>query len=267
MKRSNSTLVTLPVLAVAAALAGCQAEPTGGLVLAPSGESGGGETGGETPPGPTPGGEDEPVGAEGFAAGEDNTFSHMDDLSDGGAKDPFEILEQRQEEGPPEIRVRLHSCRKLQIRALRNLLEGFGVNLAAEAEPDTAGELVAKGGDALGAANYASRTGEALVWTNAGATKLQDVFVQAAPEIIAAFEANAVPHCQIDGVAPKIFDAADRCNIDALSCLIGRPARADHVAICDHLVQTAKNGAGASDVAKAKAIAVAALLGAAHSCE
>ena len=36
--------------------------------------------------------------------------------------DPFEVLKQREEEGPPEIRARLHSCQKLQVRALRNTL-------------------------------------------------------------------------------------------------------------------------------------------------
>ena len=45
------------------------------------------------------------------------------------------------------------------------------------------------------------------------------------------------------------------------TCLIGRPATADHIAICNSAV------AQASDVETGKKIAVATLLSAAHSCE
>src|SRR5688572_15221640 len=57
-----------------------------------------------------------------YSAGVDNTHDHFNDLGANGARDPFDILAQRQEEGPPEIRTRLHSCQKLQIAAVRSLL-------------------------------------------------------------------------------------------------------------------------------------------------
>ena len=123
-------------------------------------------------------------------------------------------------------------------------------------------KLVSDGADALGAANYASRTGEARTWTNSGATKLQDIFVMAAPEII-----NALPnveHCQVDGVGVEMFNETEElveCNEDAVSCLIGKPATEEHLAICDAAIM------GATNIDKGKEIAVAALLAGAHTCE
>jgi len=67
--------------------------------------------------------------------------------------------------------------------------------------------------------------------------------------------------CQVDGAGPQVFDENNKCVEDAVTCLIGRPATADHVAICNSLVQQA------SDVETGKKIAVATLLSAAHSCE
>ena len=197
-------------------------------------------------------------GSSDTAGGQDNTHDHMPGLGT-DTRDPFDVLAQRQEEGPPEVRSRLHSCQKPQIAALRRMLASFGVDLDATGNPDPAGELLAKGSDALGGANYNARTGEAITWTNSGATKFQDIFIMAAPEIIAALP--TVEHCQIDGVGPEMFDEEDRCNPDAISCLIGRPATEEHVAICSSIV------GAASSPAKGKAIAVAALLAAAHTCE
>jgi hypothetical protein len=153
----------------------------------------------------------------------------------------------------------MHSCQKVTYTTLDAILRGFGVDMDATGDPPTAGQLFKAGGGALGVANYDARVGEAIVWTAAGAAKLFDIFVQAAPEIIANLP--TVPQCQIDGVGPAMFDDDDRCNEDAVTCLIGRPATADDLAICTSLVTSA------SDVEKGKTIAVAALLSAAHSCE
>jgi len=194
---------------------------------------------------------------------EENTFDHMASLSaDGAGTDPWAIAAQRQEEGPPEIRTRMHSCQKMQISTLKNILSDLGVDLGAtsgQGQPPTAGELINGGGTALGQANYPARTGEALVWTAAGAAKQFDIFVQAAPEVIANLP-NA-PACQVNGAGPTMFNADDTCNEDAITCIIGKPATDEHVAICNNLVKSA------SDTDKGKAIAVATLLAAAHSCE
>ena len=191
--------------------------------------------------------------------GELNTFNHMADLGASGGRDPFDILAQRQEEGPPEVRTRLHSCQKVQITALRNLLVSLGVDLQKKSNPPSAAELLADGTGALGAANYDARVGETLVWSSAGAAKLFDIFVQAAPEIIENLP--SAPQCQIDGVGPEVFDAQGNCNADAISCMTGRPASQEHVDICSNLVKSA------TDLETGKKIAVATMLSAAHTCE
>ncbi len=249
MKLMRIAFFSAPLL-IAAAI-GCQAKAPGGIILGGSDSVVGQHSGSDDP---TDG-----ASVQTPAAGSENTFDHFDDLSENGGKDPFEVLAQRQEEGPPEVRTRLHSCQKLRIATLRNMLQSFGVNLAATGNPDPAGELLAKGSEALGGANFAARTGEALTWSNSGATKLHDIFVQAAPEIIAAMP--NLDQCKVGGVGVEMFDDKNHCNEDAVSCLIGKPATAEHLAICNEAVSSA------SDVNKGKAIAVAALLGAAHSCE
>jgi len=214
----------------------------------------------------TIGGADDKKGTrpEDTVGGEMGTFDHLASLGADEARDPLEIAKQHQEEGDPEVRTRLHSCQKMQITALRNILTDFGVDLEAEAngnDPKTAGQLLAEGTTALGAANYAARMGEDLVWTAAGAAKQFDIFVQAAPEIIAAMP--TLPQCMKDGATegPQMFESNNSCNEDAVTCLIGRPASADHMAICKSLVSSASN------LDKGKAMAVATLLSAAHSCE
>jgi hypothetical protein len=203
---------------------------------------------------------EDPTQAPGlYVGGEKNTFSHQSELGGNGVRDPFDILAQRQEEGPPEVRTRLHSCQKLQYATLRNVLVSFGVDINATANPPAAGELFKGGAGALGAANYDARIGEPVVWSSAGAAKLFDIFVQAAPEIIANMP--NVDQCKAEGMGAQMFDDKDQCTPDGISCLIGRPATASHVTICSSLVKSA------SSIDVGKKIAVATLLSAAHSCE
>ena len=194
-----------------------------------------------------------------YAGGEDNTFNHVADLGAGIARDPFDILAQRQEEGPPEVRTRLHSCQKIQYGTLRNILISLGVDMDKTSTPPSAGQLWKDAAGALGAANYDARVGETILWSSAGAAKLFDIFVQAAPEIIANLP--NVDQCKIDGTGPAVFDDKNQCNPDAVSCLIGRPATPEHLAICNSMVKAS------SDIETGKKIAVATMLSAAHSCE
>ena len=54
----------------------------------------------------------------------------------------------------------------------------------ATSTPPSAGELFESGKGALGAPNYAARIPESSVLSSAGATRLFDIFMRAAPEII-----------------------------------------------------------------------------------
>jgi hypothetical protein len=207
-----------------------------------------------------------PEGGAGAAEG-DGHFQHSPDLGANRARDPFEILEARQEEGAPEVRARLHSCQKLQIAALRSLLSGLGVAVDVPAQeegasdngPLSAAVLLQEGRPALGAADYDARVGERIGWTTAGATKLFDIFVQAAPEIIANMP--VAPLCADGAGGPAMFDDQGRCNRDAVTCLIGFPATEEHLVACENVVESA------TAPERGKEIAVAALLSAAYSCE
>jgi hypothetical protein len=194
-----------------------------------------------------------------YNGGTKNTFDHFADLGAEGARDPFDILAQREEEGPAEVRTRLHSCQKIPYATLKNILVSLGVDMDKTSDPPSAGQLYNSGAGALGVANYDARVGETLVWSAAGAARLFDIFVQAAPEIIANIE--SADHCKVNGVGTPMFDVEDRCNADAVSCIIGRPATSQQIEVCSHLVKSA------SDITKGKNIAVATMLSAAHSCE
>jgi len=194
---------------------------------------------------------------------EDNTFDHFN-----GPGDPFEILKQHLEEGPPEIRGRLHSCSKIPYSSLGEFLKSRGVNLDATAgagQPKTAGQIYKEGKDSLGTANYAAREPEAYFHTTAGATKLFDIFVQAAPEIIANIQ--NVPACQIGGVGKPMFDTTTgECVFESLSCIIGRPAKSQDIKLCNTMLQHAAPG-NQADLDLKRRITVAAFLSAAHTCE
>jgi hypothetical protein len=58
-----------------------------------------------------------------------------------------------------------------------------------------------------------------------------------------------------------MFDENDQCNEAAVTCLIGRPATPEHLAICNRIIEEADT------VDDGKQLAVATLLAAAHTCE
>jgi len=194
-----------------------------------------------------------------YAGNEDNTFDHMSGLGEDGNKDPMDVLAQRQDEGPPEVRTRLHSCQKIPVTTFRNILEGFGVDMTATGNPPTAGQLFSDGLGPLGTAVYDARVGETIVWTSSGAAKQFDILVQAAPEIIIAMP--GLQQCSQNETGATLFDQNGFCSESGVTCLLGRPATQQHLAICTDLVNNA------STPEKGKAIAVAVMLSAAHSCE
>jgi hypothetical protein len=211
---------------------------------------------------------DQPPGGT-FTSSKDpnNTFDHFNDPGESGSKDPFEILKERAEEGPPEVRTRLHSCTKIAYASLGALLTSLGVNLAATSSsgPKTAGELYKGGGDALGIAKYDAREPETSFHTTASATKLFDIFVQAAPEIIANIQSQDA--CKYNGTGKPMFDATTgKCTYESLSCIMGRPATPDDLTVCNLLVEQAAPGDQA-DLTIKRNIAVAVFLSAAHTCE
>lgn len=184
--------------------------------------------------------------------GEDTTFDHDNNV------DPFQLQERMEAEGPPEYRSRLHSCPKIKYRALGNLLASRGVNINATAET-SAGFIYRNSDQALGVANYGARISETVQLTTASATKMFDLFVAAAPEIITNMPSR--PECMLGDVGTTMFNAQGQCAVDGVTCLLGRPAKIEHMELCNQTITRA------STPDLGRTIAVAALLSAAHTCE
>lgn len=225
-----------------------------------SGSGMGGADGGTTSSGgdlPAGGGDEE-------SAVGDNNFHHPNDAITPGQKDPFEILTERANEGPPEVRTRYHSCTKLPYTSLGAFLSSRGVNMANPAV-GSAADLYKKGGDALGLAKYDVRQGEAAFYTISAAAKVFDIFTQAASEIIANIE-NA-DACKLNGVGKPMFDATTgKCVYTSLSCIMGRPASQEDMDLCNLMVSQADPNSQ-PDITNKQRLAVAAFLSAAHTCE
>jgi hypothetical protein len=211
---------------------------------------------GSTSGGGTAGGDVSGLGlAPGSAAGDTgNTFDHPDNQVD-----PFEVLQRIQEEGPPEVSSKLHSCQKVKYATLGTMLTQLGVNLNATATPPSAGQLYKGGAGAMGAPNYGARVAETVELTTAGATKLFDIFTGAAKEVIAAMP--TLDHCKLNGVATQMFDASGKCTLAGITCLQGAPASQAQVDLCNQAVSEA------STPQIGQTIAVATILAAQHTCE
>jgi hypothetical protein len=135
------------------------------------------------------------------------------------------------------------------------------------AKPATAGYLYFTGKDALGYPKLDSRLGEKEEHSTASAMKLMDIFIQAAPQIIANIsDPSKAPACTLNGKNSPMFASDGSCIEESVSCLIGYPATDDHMLLCNLLLQKAIPG-DTSDLIKKRNIAVAVLLSAAHSCQ
>lgn len=196
--------------------------------------------------------DEEPPAPSDTTGGEENTYDHP------GGPDIWDYLERLAEEGPPEFSSRMHSCPKMTYENIGNLLASRGVDIGAQNNL-SAGFLYRNGGPALGAPKLDVRSRESTELTTAAAAKLFDIFAQAAPEIIAAMP--TLEACTVAGVPTEMFSIDGTCNLDGISCLMGAPASASHLELCNEMVTRA------STPEKGQEIAVAALAAAAHTCE
>jgi hypothetical protein len=213
------------------------------------------------------------------AAGEKNTFDHAKEAT-GGQNGVTDIKQRHVEEGlagsPADV-AKMHAAQKISYAALGALLTDLGVTIAgagtgtgtgggttgggkgtsngtAATAPATAGGLYVAGKSALGAPVYSSRTPEMLVPSTSALAKQFDIFVAAAPDIIA----NIGKSKRCPGV---VLVQSNQLTEDGISCLIGKPASADHVTLANKLI------ADIGDPTKGTQIAVATILAAAHISE
>lgn len=187
------------------------------------------------------------------SGGEENTFDHEND-----GISPWDLVDRLTKEGPPRYTSRVHSCPKVRYATFGNVLRSLGVNTASTTAL-SAGALYRGGENAMGAANYANRIRENISISTSGASRAFDIFASAAPEIITAIP--TLTRCQSGGAPASLFNANDQCEASGITCLIGVPAEAAHVELCNLTITSAST----PDVGKR--LAVAALLAAAYTCE
>jgi hypothetical protein len=192
-------------------------------------------------------------------AAEGNTQHHFKDPNTGenGITDPAVVHADDQAIGSPEVVARLHACSKIPVATLASILSTRGVNLQDMGQNgvDTAGSLYANGLSSLGAANYAGRVPEMINASTSAMAKMFDIYVAAAPEILA----NVGTSTACPGVA--IADAQGNFSKEGISCLMGKPASDNHVTLANQIV------AAAPDVTTGEKLAIASILAAAHTCE
>jgi hypothetical protein len=206
----------------------------------------------ETPPADYgPGGD---TTGEGTTGGLDNSFDHDND-----SISVWDLINRLTVEGPPSFTSHMHSCSKVRYATLGNVLTSLGVNTNDTAQ-FSAGALYKAASTSMGVANYTQRTREVISLSTSGMSSAFDIYAAGATTIAAALTTS--DRCKVGGVAgPALFDAANKCNIDAISCLIGQPATQAHVELCELTITKAST----PDIGKN--IAVAALLAAANTCE
>ena len=193
------------------------------------------------------------------AGGEDTTYDHSNDPAGVPPGVPYEPADPAAvwAVGSPEVTSRLPSCGKMTVASLGQILESSGLT-GGGTRPNGArsGQQLFQQGDtaaALGGPNYNGRVPEAPFASTAAVSKMFDIFTMASYDAVEGdWTAPACP-----GV--KVIGGDGKFTKDGISCLIGKPATEELVAIANDAI--AKNP---QDGAK---IAIAALLSAAHTCQ
>jgi hypothetical protein len=191
-----------------------------------------------------------------LAGGVGNTRHHFGESIGGanGITDPAQAKADTNAIGSPEAAARLHGTQKVSYDSLGRILVDLGVDMGAS-DPMSAAQLYQNGGSALGMPIYANRVPEMITPSTSALTKEFDIYVAAAPEIAARLS-TASKRCP--GVKLVVSGSFTE---DGVSCLLGKPARPEHLALANQLVTEATSpDIGAN-------IAIATLLAAAHTSE
>jgi hypothetical protein len=200
-----------------------------------------------------------PARSDDTSGGAENTYDHSNDPAGVPPGVPFEPADPAQirATGSPEVTSRLHSCGKMTVASIGQLLTSRGLTGQGQRPQGTqSGQQIWSARDtsaALGGANYNGRVPEAPFASTAAVSKMFDIYTMASYDAVAAnWTAPACP-----GV--KVLGADGKFTKDGITCLIGKPATEEHVAVAnDAIAQNPTDGAK---------IAVAALLSAAHTCQ
>ena len=207
--------------------------------------------------------------------------------------DPGLLADRAYDEGPIEVASRQHACSKIKYDTQGNLLIGRGINLLNGANPNTlpvsfstscpgpSGNLSTTTQSTayvycndrltLGLTNYTGRISEPTALNTAAATKIMDLFVTAAAEMVPSTSTGLMrltaPSCVIGGQGAIIFNADNTCNEEGISCLQGYAATADQVALCSRVASQAVAASGFTQVVAGRRLAVATILAGSDVCE
>jgi hypothetical protein len=198
----------------------------------------------------------EPWSQDSLAAGS-NTWNHQAQSIGGqnGITDPTVKLQEDLQIGTPEVVARLHGAQKVQYVWLGLLLADLGVDVTSTTA-NSAGLLYSTGQGPLGVAVYPSRVAEMIIPSTSALAKEYDIFVAAASEIL---KDNLASSTRCPGV--QLLDTTGNFTHDGLSCILGKPAKPDHLTLANQLV------AQAPDPVTGQELAIATLLAAAHTSE
>jgi len=186
-----------------------------------------------------------------------NNFPHNDSASAPGTGEETVDPAQVRAVGSPEVTSRMHGCGKMSVASIGALLASRGLGGQGERpEGATSGKAIFDSPDspaALGAPNYGGRVPEAPFSSTSAVAKMFDIYTMSSYDVLnPEWSAPACP-----GV--KVLGPDGKFTKDGISCLIGKPATDEHVAIAnDAIVKSPADGAK---------IAIAALLAAAHTCQ
>lgn len=187
--------------------------------------------------------------------GEDSTFDHSNDPGGAAPGAEFQPPEPQQIKmiGSPEVTSRLHACGKLTNASLGEFITSRALNGGNPQGSQGAQAIFNASGPQLGAPNYPGRVPEAPFASTSAMAKMFDIYTMGS---YAAASANwAPPACP----GTKMLGDDGKFTKDGISCLIGKPATDEYVAIANDAIT--KNP---TDGAK---IAIAAMLAAAHTCQ
>jgi hypothetical protein len=198
----------------------------------------------------------EPWSQSSLAAGPSNTWNHPAQSTGGqnGIVDPTQAVAEEAQIGSPDVVARLHGAQKMQYATLSTILADLGVDMTSTTT-NSAGELFADGQGPLGVAVYPSRVPEMIVPSTSALAKEYDIFVAAATEIL---KSNLASSTRCPGVQ---LITNGQFTHDGLSCLLGKPAKPDHLTLANQLVSQAP------DPVTGQELAIATLLAAAHTSE
>lgn len=197
---------------------------------------------------------------ESLAAGE-NTQHHFQDPNSGdnGFTDPQNVKSETTNIGSAEVVARLHSCSKISYASLGAILASRGVDLGNKTAGST-GALYATGAQSLGVANYGGRVPEAVIASTAALSKQFDIFLAAGQELQQQ-KTLTMPGCP----NVQLIDGSGQFTGDGISCLMGKPASANHVLLANAAVSDAQSKG--LTMAEGQQLAIASILEAAHTCE